>query len=70
MMVKINDVIYIKKRNVDELFGGCIAIVDELKSWGVIAYVPVPANRGPDRAYIRVRTDDIIIIGPLPDTVT
>lgn len=70
-MVKINDVIYIKSRDPeDPMFDGCIAIVEEVKSWGVMAFVPVPAQRGPDRAYIRLRNEDIAVIGHLPGAVT
>ncbi len=37
-------------------WGGCIAVVDEPKSFGCQAYVSIPSNDGepPGRAYVRL----------------
>lgn len=42
-------------------FGGCFAIVSEVKSWGVQAYIASPGVEG--LAYIRVPTDKFVRIG-------
>jgi hypothetical protein len=41
-------------------WGGCLAVVREVKSWGCQAYVSVPHNDGtpPSQAYIRLETED------------
>lgn len=46
-------------------WGGCLAIVDEVKSWGVQAYVPIPNNDGtpPGNAYIRLNNGDFESLG-------
>lgn len=37
-------------------WGGCLAVVSEVKAFGVQAYVSIPANDGtpPGQAYIRI----------------
>lgn len=46
-------------------WGGCLAVVDEDKGWGVMAYVPIPANDGmpPGKAYIRLADADFERLG-------
>lgn len=41
-------------------WGGCLAVVDELKAFGVQAYVSVPTNDGqnPGQAFIRIGWDE------------
>lgn len=42
---------------VKEMFGGCLVVVTEPKSWGIQGYVQ---NAGVDgQAYIRLKFDDI-----------
>lgn len=44
----------------DEVFGGCIVIVTEVRGWGVIGYVPLVNKQW---AYIRIGFDSIESIG-------
>lgn len=46
-------------------WGGCLAVVDEVKSWGCQAYVAIPSNDGapPGNAYIRLSTGDFEAVG-------
>lgn len=41
-------------------WGGCLAVVSEVKAWGCMAYVSMPTNDGnpPGQAYIRLQWDD------------
>ncbi len=41
-------------------WGGCLAVVSEVKTWGAQVYVTIPANDGtpPGRAYIRLEWAD------------
>lgn len=50
-------------------WGGCLAVVDEAKPWGVQAYVAAPVNsvkEGPTvgRYYIRLQTGEFEVVGP------
>lgn len=46
-------------------WGGCLAVVDEVKSFGCQAYVSIPSNDGsaPMRAYIRLNGAEYWEIG-------
>lgn len=55
-MIK-GDVIQI---NENHKWKGCLAVVDEVKSWGVQAYVPVPQD---GNAFIRLMHGDYEYIG-------
>ncbi len=46
-------------------WGGCFAVVDEVKPWGCQAYVSVPANDGspPGRAFIRLDASEFERVG-------
>lgn len=48
-------------------WGGCLAVVDEVKSFGCQAYVSIPwqdaMGHGVQDAYIRLNTDDFIDTG-------
>lgn len=46
-------------------WGGCLAVVDEVKSFGCQAYISIPHNDGtpPGQAYIRLNTEDFESIG-------
>jgi hypothetical protein len=57
---KVNSVIQIHP-NV-EVFGGCLAIVHELKEFGVQCYVPVP-GKGFPVAYIRLKHEEFKYVG-------
>jgi len=59
-VAKIGSVIQISPEFVNPIFGGCFAIVNEEKGWGVLAYVLVP---GKGQAYVRVPNEHLQIIG-------
>lgn len=44
----------------DEVFGGCMVIVTEVRGWGVIGYMQMPEK---ERAYIRLGFGDIESVG-------
>lgn len=46
-------------------FAGCLLFVEEVKGFGVMAFAPVPENRGemPKRAYIRLNWEDFEFVG-------
>lgn len=62
MEMQKNDIIQIAPPH---KWAGCLAIVSEMKSFGVQAYVSIPSNDGkpPGRAYIRLKYDDFEMIG-------
>lgn len=45
------------------VFGGCMLIVEEVKTWGVKGYVAIPASPLPQSAYLRVKHDDYEVVG-------
>lgn len=45
------------------LFGGCFAIIEEVRSWGVIGYVPMPDKEPGTIAPIRLDWADCRKIG-------
>jgi len=62
MGIASNDIIQIAPAH---KWGGCLAVVDEIKSFGCQAYVAIPHNDGtpPGRAYIRLNHDDYEPVG-------
>lgn len=45
-------------------WGGCIAVVDDPRDWGCVAYVTVPSNDGKTGpAYIRLKNEEFIPLG-------
>lgn len=71
--ISVNDVVWIKPTN--QLFGNCLAVVDEVRSWGVQAYVQLPPGgagytsfhvRATRRAYVRLPWETIIKLGTMP----
>lgn len=56
------DVIQIVKNDVP-MWVGCLFYVDEVKSWGCQAMLPVPAQGGNQFIYRRFNTDEFILIG-------
>jgi hypothetical protein len=44
-----------------EIFGGCMVVVTELKSWGIQGYVQSAAIKG--QHYIRLANDDFEFTG-------
>lgn len=64
------DVIQINpEKNPNPLFAGLLAMVDEVKPWGCIAFVhtfAVGRDEGSGRAYIRLQIGDFARIGPAP----
>lgn len=57
MAIDVGSVIQITP---DHDWGGCLAIVDELKVYGCRAYVSIPLG---GKAYINLNTDDYRYIG-------
>jgi hypothetical protein len=48
------------------MFGGCFMVITEPRSWGAVGYVMVPGGGeqgGAGRAYMRVPTDKMKLIG-------
>lgn len=60
--VYVNSVVQIDPEH-DERFGGCLLVVTDVKSWGVVGFVQVP---GEDRgaAFYRCPSDAMSEIGP------
>jgi hypothetical protein len=54
MTIEIHDIVQVNPAV--EVFGGCMVVVTEVKSWGIQGYVQ---NAGQDgQAYIRLKTED------------
>jgi len=45
-----------------EVFGGCLLIVDEIKSYGVMGYVTIPGDEG-GNAFVIVEWEKIVWCG-------
>ena len=58
--VKKNDVIQINEKFKSTGWIGCLMIVDEVKSWGVQAYLHVPMQGD---AYLRIKHGEYDVIG-------
>lgn len=59
-MVSKNDVIQVNMNAVNVSWIGCLMIVDEVKDWGVQAYLHVPMQ---GNAYLRLRHNEYEVIG-------
>jgi len=57
--IKVNTVVQINE-NGQEGWVGCLVQVDEIKSWGIVGYVKIPAQ---GNAYIRLKENEIDFIG-------
>lgn len=60
--IKAGDVVQIDPTT-NERFAGCLAIVEEVRSWGVVASVPIPAAPKPQQAPIRLQSGSYVRIG-------
>lgn len=58
MTVKKHDVIQVNKEMPE--WTGCLLMVDEVKSWGVLAHLRIPFK---GNAYIRLTNDQFEVIG-------
>ncbi len=43
--LKINDVVQIDPAHDPEMFGGCLMVVTEVKTWGLQGYVQIPGKK-------------------------
>jgi hypothetical protein len=69
-LLKRGDVVQIVPES-NPVFGGCLAIVDEPKSFGAQLYVVVPHKDGPQMACYRASAADLELVGHaayVPDT--
>lgn len=57
---KKNDVIQINEKCGNKSWMGCLMIVDEVKSWGVQAYLHIPMQGD---AYLRLKHEEYDVIG-------
>ena len=62
--LKIGDVVQIHPAS-DDRFGGCLMIVEKIKSWGYQGYVAIPGEDGPV-AYYRVDKENAERVGRAP----
>lgn len=58
--VKKNDVIQINEKCGNKSWTGCLMIVDEVKNWGVQAYLHIPMQGD---AYLRINHGEYDVIG-------
>ena len=58
--VSVNDVIQVNDAVKNSQWTGCLMIVDEVKDWGVLAYLHIPMQ---GNAYLRLRHNEYEIIG-------
>lgn len=58
-IIRVNDVIQLLE-NAQEGWVSCLMIVDEIKSWGVQAYMKLPLQGD---AYLRIPWDQFTLIG-------
>lgn len=54
MTIEINDIVQVHPEK--EMFGGCMVVVTELKSWGIQGYVQSAGV--PGQQYIRLKFED------------
>ena len=59
--IKKGDVIQIT--DLEHKWFTCLAIADDIKTWGVQAYVIVPDSNGTNLAYIRLKSNEFNKIG-------
>ena len=60
--IQIGDVVQIDPR-LHPKFAACFAIVEEVRNWGVIAYVPIPDKEAGTIAPVRLEWKDCAPIG-------
>lgn len=58
-MIEVNDVVQVNPSR--EMFGGCMVVVTELKSWGIQGYVQSAGVSG--QQYIRLKFADFEATG-------
>lgn len=58
--VSVNDVIQVNDAFKNSKWTGCLMIVDEVRDWGVQAYLHVPMQGD---AYLRLRHNEYEVIG-------
>ena len=58
-------VVQISPESANKVFAGCLAVVDEVHDWGVRGYVLVPRPEGAAPAYVRLKWEEIELIGPV-----
>jgi hypothetical protein len=66
--VEVGDVFQVSPETDNELFGGSMLIVSEVKSFGVQGYVQV-LHEGGGQAYVRVKWKDLAYVGKAVWTV-
>lgn len=49
----------------DARFGGLVLVVEDVRPWGVMGYVPVPQGQGQARAYYKVEWAHVERVGEL-----
>ena len=59
---RVNDVVQINPE-LHPKFAACFAIVEEVRNWGVVAYVPIPDKEPGTIAPIRLEWKDCAPIG-------
>lgn len=60
LAIRVNDVVQLNPE-LGDMFGGCFAVVTEVKLWGIQGYVSIPGKEG--AAYVRVSHDQYERIG-------
>jgi hypothetical protein len=58
-MIEVGDIVQVDPSK--EVFGGCMVVVTEVKSWGIQGYVQSAGVEG--QQYIRLNFDDFEITG-------
>jgi hypothetical protein len=59
MTIEIHDIVQVSPAY--EVFGGCLVVVTEVKSWGIQGYVQSAGV--PGQQYIRLKTEDFEATG-------
>jgi len=59
MTIEIHDIVQVNPAY--EVFGGCLVVVTEVKSWGIQGYVQSAGV--PGQQYIRLKTEDFEATG-------
>lgn len=57
MSLKKDDIVQIVP---EHNWGGCLLVVDEVKSWGIQGYVEIPLK---GQAYIRIKNGEFEVVG-------
>lgn len=66
--LQVGDVVQIDPETPDCFFRGCFMLVTEVRSWGAIGFIAIPASRSelPAQAWFRCETARLKRIGPAP----